>query len=76
MIWCARGLPRGSETRRDRVSKLLLRQGLVYFSGKAWIGRHETWLRALRFDNPALQLSYEATFDATLAFLDRRQSSR
>jgi transposase len=57
---------------RHRVSKLLLRQGIVYSGGQAWTGRHELWLRAQRFDNPALQLSYEAAFDAMLACLDRR----
>jgi transposase len=57
---------------RHRVSKLLLRQGIVYSGGKAWTSRHELWLRAQRFDNPALQLSYEAAFDAMLACLDRR----
>jgi transposase len=60
-------------TARHRVSKLLLRQGIVYSGGKAWTGRHELWLRAQRFDNPALQLSYDAGFDAMLACLDRRQ---
>ena len=59
-------------TARHRVSKLLLRQGIVYSGGKAWTSRHELWLRAQRFDNPALQLSYEAAFDAMLACLDRR----
>ena len=59
-------------TARHRVSKLLLRQGIVYYGGKAWTGKHELWLRAQRFDNPALQLSYEAAFDAMLACLDRR----
>ena len=63
-------------TARHRVSKLLLRQGIVYSGGKAWTGNHERWLRAQRFDNPALQLSYEAAFDAMLACLDRRDSSR
>jgi transposase len=59
-------------TARHRVSKLLLRQGIVYSEGRAWTGRHELWLRAQRFDNPALQLSYEAAFDAMLACVDRR----
>ena len=54
------------------MSKLLLRQGIVYFGGSAWTTRHELWLRAQRFDNPALQLSYDAAFDAMLACLDRR----
>jgi hypothetical protein len=49
-----------------------LRQGIVYSGGRAWTGRHELWLRAQRFDSPALQLSYEAAFDAMLACLDRR----
>ena len=52
---------------RHRVSKLLLRQGIVYSGGKAWTGKHELWLRAQRFDNPALQLAYDAAFDAMLA---------
>ena len=59
-------------TARHRVSKLLLRQGIVYYGGNAWTTRHEAWLRSQRFDNSALQLSYEAAFDATLACLDRR----
>lgn len=59
-------------TARHRVSKLLLRQGIVYYGGKAWTRDHERWLRAQRFDNPALQLSYDAAFDAMPACLDRR----
>ena len=31
---------------RHRVSKLLLRQGIVYSGGQAWTGKHEVWLRA------------------------------
>src|SRR3954452_4969711 len=59
-------------TARHRVSKLLLRQGIVYSGGKAWTRTHERWLGAQRFDNPALQLSYQAALDAMLACLDRR----
>src|SRR3954470_13288338 len=59
-------------TARHRVSKLLLRQGIVYSGGQAWTSRHERWLRTQRFDHPALQLSYDAAFDAMLACLDRR----
>ena len=59
-------------TARHRVSKLLLRQGIVYSGGKAWTGKHELWLRAQRFDSPALQLAYETAFDAMLAGVDRR----
>jgi transposase len=31
---------------RHRLSKLLLRHGIVYSDGKAWTGRHDAWLRA------------------------------
>jgi transposase len=59
-------------TARHRISKLLLRQGIVYYDGKAWSGRHEVWLRQQRFDRPALQVAYDAAFDAMAACVDRR----
>ena len=59
-------------TARHRVSKLLLRQGIVYYGGKAWTAKHEQWLRSHRFSAPGLQLAYDAAFDAMLATLDRR----
>ena len=34
---------------RHRLSKLLLRQGLVW-ENSAWTGAHEVWLRSQRFD--------------------------
>jgi transposase len=30
---------------RHRLSKLLLRHGIVYYGGKAWTGKHDQWLR-------------------------------
>ncbi len=57
---------------RHRLSELLLRQGIVYSGGKAWTGKHELWLRAQRFDDPALQLTYDTSFEAMLATVDRR----
>ena len=57
---------------RHRLSKLLLRQGIVYSGGKTWTGKHEHWLRAQRFDTPGLQLAYDSAFDAMLASLQRR----
>jgi transposase len=57
---------------RHRVSKLLLRHGIVYSGGAAWTGKHELWLRAQRFETPGLQLAYDAGFDAMLACVDRR----
>jgi transposase len=57
---------------RHRLSKLLLRQGIVYYGGTAWTGKHHLWLRTHRFDRPGLQLAYDAAFDAMLATVDRR----
>jgi transposase len=57
---------------RHRVSKLLLRQGIVYCGGEAWTGKHEQWLRRRRFETSALQLAFDAAFDAMLATVDRR----
>lgn len=60
-------------TARHRLSKLLLRQGIVYSGGRAWIREHQRWLRRQRFDNAALQLAYDTAFDAMLATLERRE---
>ena len=57
---------------RHRVSKLLLRQGIVYYGGKAWTGKHEAWLRSHTFPAPGLQLAYDTAFDTMLATVDRR----
>jgi transposase len=57
---------------RHRLSKLLLRQGIVYCGGQAWTGAHETWLRRQRFDSPALQLTFESDHDAVLTVKARR----
>jgi transposase len=60
-------------TARHRVSKMLLRQGIVYSNGRAWTTRHDLWLRAQRFEDPSLQLTYEAGLDAMWVCLDRRK---
>jgi len=59
-------------TARHRISKLLLRQGIVYYGGQAWTGKHELWLRGQRFDNPALSMAFEAALDAMVACVHRR----
>jgi transposase len=59
-------------TVRHRISKLLLRQGIVYYGGQAWTGKHELWLRGHRFDAPGLQLAYDSAFDAMVAGVHRR----
>jgi transposase len=57
---------------RHRCSKLLLRQGIVYWGGRAWTGEHERWLRAQRFDRPGLQIAFDEAFDTVLAAVARR----
>jgi transposase len=57
---------------RHRVSKLLLRQGIVYYGGKAWTATHGRWLRAQRFESAPLQLAYETSLETMLATVERR----
>ncbi len=57
---------------RHRISKLLLRHGLIYSGGQAWTDAHHTWLHRQHFDNPALQAAYEASLEAAELTLDRR----
>jgi transposase len=57
---------------RHRVSKLLLRQGIVYYGGTAWTGPHDRWLRSQTFTLPSLQLAYDIAYDTLLATLARR----
>lgn len=57
---------------RHRLSKLLLRQGIVYSGGQAWTEIHDAWLRRQRFDSPALQMTYESDYDAVLTVKARR----
>jgi len=61
---------------RHRLSKLLLRQGIVYYGGKPWTGVHEQWLRVQRrsqvFSLPGLGLAFDIAYDTLLATLARR----
>lgn len=55
---------------RHRLSKFLLRRGLVWGRGrKAWTQAHQRWLRGLRLDH----LADQATFDAYCLALDQTQ---
>jgi len=58
---------------RHRVSKLLLRQGIVYSGGQAWTKSHEKWLRTHRFAVPGLQMTYDTAVDTVFAAVDRRE---
>jgi transposase len=61
---------------RHRLSKLLLRQGIVYYGGKPWTANHHRWLQARRrlavFDQPGLGLAFDIAYDTVLATLARR----
>jgi transposase len=57
---------------RHRVSKLLLRQGIVYSGGKAWTKTHERWLQTHRFAAAGLQMAYDTALETMLATVDRR----
>jgi transposase len=58
---------------RHRLSKLLLRHGIVYSGGRAWTVAHEVWLRGQQFPLPGLQLAFEAALEAMLLTRDRRE---
>ena len=57
---------------RHRLSKLLLRHGIVYSGGKTWNGVHERWLRGQRFALPGTAAAFDAAFDAVLSSTSRR----
>ena len=57
---------------RHRLSKLLLRQGIVWTGGQAWTGRHDVWLRSQHFELPGRQLAFDSAYEAMTLTLDRR----
>lgn len=57
---------------RHRLSKLLLRQGIVYSGGRAWTGAHDAWLRRQHFADAPLQMTFETDYDAVLTVKARR----
>jgi len=57
---------------RHRLSKLLLRQGIVYSGGRAWTGRHDLWLRTQSFPELGLRLAFDSTYEAMLFTSARR----
>jgi transposase len=60
---------------RHRLSKLLLRHGIVYFDGRAWTGKHDLWLRQValaQLTARATRLTFEFDYDTVLAVQARR----
>lgn len=50
---------------RHRLSKLLLRHGLVYSGGTTWGGEHDRWLRAQRprLDLPGTRAAFDTSYE-------------
>jgi transposase len=44
---------------RNRLTKFLLRHSMIWRGGVNWTVKHEVWLTSLRFDEPALQTTFE-----------------
>jgi transposase len=60
---------------RHRLSKLLLRHGIVYSGGEAWTGKHDAWLRheALpQLADRATRLAFDSDYDTVLVTKARR----
>jgi transposase len=57
---------------RHRLSKLLLRHGIVYDGRQAWTGAHDVWLRRQRFEHPGLQAAFDADYEAVRQVLARK----
>jgi len=51
---------------RHRLGKFLLRHGRVWRDGSNWTIKHQAWIRAQRFDDPALTATF-GHYHATLA---------
>lgn len=57
---------------RHRVSKMLLRHGIIYSDGKTWTQAHDSWLRRQAFALPATQVAFDAAYEAMILTIDRR----
>ena len=60
---------------RHRLSKLLLRHGIVYFGGDAWTGKHDQWLRheaVPQLTSRATRMTFDSDYEAVLAIRARR----
>jgi transposase len=60
---------------RHRLSKLLLRHGIVYDGGHAWTGKHDDWLRRQarpQLVSAATRFAFDADYDTVLSTVARR----
>jgi transposase len=58
---------------RHRLSKLLLRRGIVW-EHRAWTGAHELWLVRQRFAEAPLQIAYDEALAAMRSARERRDA--
>lgn len=61
---------------RHRLSKLLLRHGVVYHGGAAWTDAHDRWLRAAAPQLPTLatRMAFDSDYEHVLMLQARRRS--
>jgi transposase len=57
---------------RHRLSKLLLRRGIVYSGGRAWTELHDRWLRQQRFDGASTQAAFDDAYETVVLATARR----
>jgi transposase len=57
---------------RHRLSKFLLRHGIVYTGGTTWGADHDLWLRAQRFELAGARATYETCYEQVLFTTARR----
>jgi transposase len=60
---------------RHRLSKLLLRHGIVYYGGDAWTGKHDVWLRTMalpQLTSRATRLTFDSDYENVLTVKARR----
>ena len=71
---CREAAVRDLTRARHRLSKLLLRRGLVYRSGKNWTQAHRRWLRGLSFEHKSLEIVFADYLLAIEQLEERRRA--
>ena len=57
---------------RHRLSKLLLRHGIVYDDGAAWTAKHDRWLLQQHLVGAASRAAFDAEYETVLQIKARR----
>jgi transposase len=69
---CREAAVRDLTRARHRLSKLLLRRGLVYRAGRNWTQAHRRWLRSLSFEHHSLEVVF-ADYLLAIEHLEERR---